>query len=252
MTQSDTGLIWIIGASMGIGASLAQHAADQGWTVAISARSKDKLSALAETSNGKIHAYPLDVMDLDATTKVLDDIERDHGPITIAVLNAGTHADMPASAFDAKEVAKIYALNMTGMANGLDPLLKRFLSRGAGQIALTASVAGFRGLPRAGAYCASKAGTIAMAESLASEIGPKGVKIQVICPGFVRTPLTDKNDFPMPYLMEPEDAAQRIWSGLMSDRFEISFPRRFVWQLKFLQLLPAKWYFALIRRATGQ
>ena len=89
-----------------------------------------------------------------STTAVVEAIEHDHGPITIAVLNAGTHADMPASAFDAQEVAKIYALNMTGMANGLDPLLKRFLPRGAGQIALTASVAGFRGLPRAGAYCA--------------------------------------------------------------------------------------------------
>ncbi|MDF1750578.1 MAG: SDR family NAD(P)-dependent oxidoreductase [Alphaproteobacteria bacterium] len=245
-------MIWITGASMGIGAHLARYAADQGWSVAISARSEDTLKEMADQSNGRMHAYPLDVLDLEATKTVVDAIERDLGPITIAVLNAGTHADMPASAFDATEVAKIYALNMTGMANGLDPLLKKFLPRGAGQIALTASVAGFRGLPRAGAYCASKAGTIAMAESLECEIGPKGVKIQVICPGFVRTPLTDKNDFPMPYLMEPEDAAKRIWNGLMSDRFEISFPRRFVWQLKFLQLLPARWYFALIRKATGQ
>jgi short-subunit dehydrogenase len=247
MSNREPGLIWITGASMGIGAHLARHAANQGWKVAISARSEDKLLALADENPDHIYSYPLDVLDLAATTAVVEAIERDHGPITIAVLNAGTHADMPASAFDAQEVAKIYALNMTGMANGL-----RFLPRGAGQIALTASVAGFRGLPRAGAYCASKAGTIAMAESLACEIDPKGVKVQVICPGFVRTPLTDKNDFPMPYLMEPEDAASRIWAGLMSDRFEISFPRRFVWQLKFLQLLPAKWYFALIRKATGQ
>mgnify|MGYP000014657223 FL=1 len=252
MRNRQPGLIWITGASMGIGAHLARHAANQVGRVAISARSEDKLTALADENPDHIFAYPLDVLDLAATTAVVEAIEHDHGPITIAVLNAGTHADMPASAFDAQEVAKIYALNMTGMANGLDPLLKRFLPRGAGQIALTASVAGFRGLPRAGAYCASKAGTIALAESLACEIDPKGVKVQVICPGFVRTPLTDKNDFPMPYLMEPEDAASRIWAGLMSDRFEISFPRRFVWQLKFLQLLPAKWYFSLIRKATGQ
>jgi len=253
------GLIWITGASMGIGAHLARHAAEQGWTVAISARSVDKLDALAAEGAGtatgtavdRIHAYPLDVLDLDATRAVVERIEADLGPITIAVLNAGTHADMPADAFDARAVAQIFDLNLTGTANSLEPLLQRFLPRKSGHVALTASVAGYRGLPRAAAYCASKAGTIALAESLAAEIGHKGVKIQVICPGFVRTPLTDKNPFPMPFLMEPEEAARRIWNGLMGSAFEIAFPRRFVWQLKLLALLPAKLYFALIRKATG-
>jgi short-subunit dehydrogenase len=254
MTAPKSGILLITGASMGIGAYLARQAASAGWTVAVSARSADKLEALAAepAAGGRIHAYPLDVLEEGANADVLDRIEADLGPVDIAVLNAGTHADMPAAEFDAGAAGKVFDLNLKGLANGLEPLLKRFLERGRGHIALTASVAGYRGLPRAAAYCASKAGTIALAESLAAEIGHKGVKIQVICPGFVRTPLTDKNEFPMPFLMEPEDAAKRIWTGLHGNGFEIAFPRRFVYQLKFLQLLPARLYFALVRKATGQ
>jgi len=114
-----------------------------------------------------------------------------------------------------------------------------------------ASVAGYRGLPRAAAYCASKAGCIAFAESLAAEVGHRGVKVQVINPGFVRTPLTDKNPFPMPYLLEPDDAAARIWRGLDGSAFEIAFPKRFVSQLKLLRNLPYPLYFSAIRKATG-
>lgn len=254
MTEPTPGVIWITGASMGIGAYLARRAAAAGWTVAVSARSEDKLEALAAEpiAQGRIHPYRLDVLDQAANSDVVDRIEADLGRIDIAVLNAGTHADMPAAEFDAEAAGRVFDLNLKGLANGLEPLLKRFLERGRGHIALTASVAGYRGLPRAAAYCASKAGTIALAESLAAEIGHKGVKVQVICPGFVRTPLTDKNEFPMPFLMEPADAAERIWTGLHGNGFEIAFPRRFVWQLKFLQLLPAKLYFTLVRKATGQ
>lgn len=243
--------IWITGASMGIGAALARYAASKGWVVAISARSIERLEALAAENPTRIHAYPLDVLDREAHAAVLAEIEVAHGPLDIAVLNAGTHVDMPVDAFDAAQCAKIFDLNLTGLANGVDPLLKAFLARKSGHIAITSSVAGYRGLPRSAAYCASKAGAIAFAESIAAEVGHKGVKVQVICPGFVRTPLTDKNPFPMPFLMEPEDAAKRIFEGLNSEAFEIAFPRRFAWQLKTLASLPAKAYFAAVRRATG-
>ncbi|MDW3205802.1 MAG: SDR family NAD(P)-dependent oxidoreductase [Alphaproteobacteria bacterium] len=250
MSDSERRVIWITGASMGIGAAVARRAAREGWIVAISARSRDKLSEL-EAEHDAIHAYPLDVLDRDENASVLDRIEKDLGPVDTVVLNAGTHAEMAADEFDSAAAARVFDLNLTGLANGIEPVLKRFLGRGHGRLALTASVAGYRGLPRAAAYCASKAGVIAMAESLAAEIGHRGVRVQVICPGFVRTPLTDKNDFPMPYLMEPDDAAERVIQGLKSDRFEIAFPRRFVWQLKLLRLLPAGLYFRLIRKATG-
>ena len=246
-----TPLLWITGASTGIGAFLARHAAARGWRVAVSARSADTLAALA-AEHGNIHAYVLDVTDRRATVAVLDRIESDHGTVDVAVLNAGIHADMPAAAFDATMAATVYALNLTGMTNGVGALLPRFLGRGKGHLALMASVAGYRGLPRAAAYCASKAGVIALAESLAAEIGHRGVKVQVICPGFVRTPLTDRNDFEMPFLMAPEDAARRIFDGLNGDGFEIAFPRRLAWPLKAMRFLPARLYFALIRKATGQ
>lgn len=246
-------VIWITGASKGIGWALARHAAAEGWTVAASARGEDGLKELADGASGpgEILPYPLDVMDLDAVKACVAKIEDELGAIDTAVLNAGTHADMAADAFDAKAAATVINLNMVGTTNCLEPLIKTFLPRGAGRIALVASVAGYRGLPRAAAYCGSKAGVIAMAESLAAEIGHRGVTVQVICPGFVRTPLTDKNEFPMPFIMEPEEAAKRIWRGLRGNNFEIAFPKRFVFQLKTLASLPPKLYFAAVRKATG-
>lgn len=250
MSDRSSRLIWITGASMGIGAAVARRAAREGWTVAISARSRDKLIDLA-AEHDAIHAYPLDVLDREANAAVLERIESDLGPVDTVMLNAGTHAEMAAEEFDAATAARVFDLNLTGLVNGIDPVLKRFLKRGRGHLALTASVAGYRGLPRAAAYCASKAGVIALAESLAAETGHRGIKVQVICPGFVRTPLTDKNKFPMPFLMEPEAAADRVIRGLKGNAFEIAFPRRFVWQLKLLRCLPPALYFRLIRKATG-
>ncbi|MEQ8441113.1 MAG: SDR family NAD(P)-dependent oxidoreductase [Alphaproteobacteria bacterium] len=246
-------VLWITGASMGIGAHVATLAAEQGWTVAASARSKDKLQELAagESGNGRIQPYPVDVTDRKAVTETVARIERDLGEINRAVLNAGTHADMPVEEFDAEACARIFDLNLSGTANCVDPLLERFLARGRGHLGLVASVAGYRGLPRSAAYCASKAGVIAFAESLASEVGHRGIKVQVINPGFVRTPLTDKNPFPMPYLLEPDDAARRIWRGLEGTSFEVAFPKRFTAQLKLLRNLPYPLYFAAIRKATG-
>ena len=142
-------------------------------------------------------------------------------------------------------------MNVLGVANALAALMPRMVERRRGHLALMSSVAGYRGLPMAAAYSASKAAVIAMGQSLKAELDGLGVKIQVICPGFVKTPLTAQNEFPMPYLMEVEDAAQRIVEGLRSDRFEIAFPKRFAWQLKTMQRLPDGMFFPLIKRATG-
>ena len=113
------------------------------------------------------------------------------------------------------------------------------------------SVAGFRGLPSAGPYCASKAAVTVLCESMKCDLDRSGVKMQVIHPGFVETPLTDKNPFRMPFLMSPEDAARRICLGLARDRFEITFPRRFTWWLKLMRCLPYAAYFPLVKRFTG-
>jgi short-subunit dehydrogenase len=244
--------LWIIGASQGIGEALAHRAARAGATVAISARSSEKLEAVAAADpSGRIHPFACDVIDPDAVAKTMAAIEEKLGPIGTAVMNAGTHKETPIDDFRAADVKKIFTLNVFGAAIVLEALMPKMIARGVGHLALVSSVAGYRGLPKAAAYCGSKAAVIAMAESLKTELDGRGVKMQVICPGFVRTPLTDQNDFDMPYLMEPEDAANRIWDGLNSDRFEIAFPTRFVLQLKTLRALPPGAYFPLIRKATG-
>lgn len=244
--------IWITGASQGIGEALALHAARAGAEVAISARSEEKLEAVAaKDPAGRIHAFPCDVTDAEAVTGAVAAIEDKLGPIGTAVLNAGTHKETPVDAFHAADVEAIFKLNVFGTAQVLEALMPKMVARKRGHLALVSSVAGYRGLPRAAAYCASKAAVIALAESLKIELDGRGVKMQVVCPGFVRTPLTDRNEFPMPYLMEPEDAARRIWEGLKSDRFEIAFPTRFVMQLKTMKALPPGLYFPMIRKATG-
>lgn len=244
--------LWILGASQGIGEALALHAARAGATVAISARSAEKLDAVAaKAPAGRIHPFPCDATDIDSLRHAVADIEAKLGGIATAVLNAGTHKETPVDDFHGADVERIFDLNVMGTVKALEVLMPRMVARGSGRLALVASVAGYRGLPRAAAYCGSKAAVIAMAESLKAELDGRGVTVQVICPGFVRTPLTDRNDFKMPYLMEPEDAARAIWDGLRGDRFEIAFPRPFVLQLKALRALPPRAYFPLIRKMTG-
>jgi NAD(P)-dependent dehydrogenase (short-subunit alcohol dehydrogenase family) len=251
VTESGSGKVaWITGASTGIGRALALRLARQGWRVAVSARNREALAALAALAP-EIRAYPLDVTEAAACAAVAAEIRRDFGAIDLAVLNAGTHYPTPARGFDAQAVRALIEVNLIGAVNGLAAILPDMIACRRGRIAVVASVAGYRGLPTASAYSASKAGLIALAESLKFDLDPLGLKIQVINPGFVRTPLTDRNPFPMPFLMEVEDAVTRILRGLDSDRFEIAFPRRFVWLLKGLRLLPDRLYFALLRRVAG-
>ena len=137
---------------------------------------------------------------------------------------------------------------MTLTKRSLAAVLPRFIGKQAGHVAVVSSVAGYRGLPTSAAYGASKAALINMCEALKPELDRYGVKLSLICPGFVRTPLTDRNAFPMPFLMEAEEAAERIVNGLLRGKFEITFPRRFTWWLKLGRCLPYAWYFLLTRR----
>ncbi len=245
-----TGVAWITGASSGLGEALALRMARAGWRVAASARGADKLAALeraAAGGPGSIHAMPLDVTDAAATAATIARIEDEIGPIDQAVLNAGTHTPVRATALIIEEFRKLVDLNLMGTVHCLSPLLARMTDRGAGRVAVVASVAGYRGLPTSAAYGMTKAGLINLAESLKPELDDLGVTLQIVNPGFVRTPLTDRNPFPMPFLMEVEDAAAALHRGLLSARFEIVFPRRFAYLMKLLRLLPAPLAFALTR-----
>lgn len=246
--STPAGLIWITGASAGIGRALALRMAREGWRVAASARRADELATLARDAGGlagAIHPYPLDVTDQAAVWETVAAIEHELGAIDVSVLNAGTHEPTPAATFAVAALRRLLELNVIGVANGLEAVLPRLISRRAGRVAIVASIAGYGGLPNAAAYGASKAALINLAEAMRPELLERGVILQVINPGFVKTPLTDKNNFAMPFLISAEDAAEAIRRGLESDRFEIAFPVLFVRLMKLLRVLPYWLYFRL-------
>lgn len=235
-------IAWITGASSGIGRATALRLAGDGWQVALTARSEDKLKEIAET-NDKLHVFAGDVTKPKKMTEIVEQIEKDLGPLHLVILNAGTY--FPDSAEDLKAAAfkKIYEVNVFGAVNALEPALAKMKERGQGHIAIMASVAGYRGLPRSLAYGSSKAALNNFTEALAGELRGTGIKVQVINPGFVKTPLTDKNDFPMPMRIEVDEAAEKLVNGLNSSRFEINFPWLFCFLLKFFgRITPNKLY----------
>jgi NAD(P)-dependent dehydrogenase (short-subunit alcohol dehydrogenase family) len=248
----EDGSAWITGASGGIGRATALALAAEGWKVYATARGEAALEALAAEVQGAGSVVPLpgDVSDPAAMREAVDRITAE-GPLALAILNAGVYTPMRSENFSAETARRMFDVNLGGVANGLEPLLGHMIGRGRGHIAITASVAGFRGLPDAAAYSATKAGLIAMAESLAMDLVDLGVRLSVINPGFVDTEATKVNDFEMPFLMTPEAAAGRIVAGLKKPGFEIVFPRRFALLLRLIGLLPNQAYFAAMRRMTG-
>jgi NADP-dependent 3-hydroxy acid dehydrogenase YdfG len=246
------GAVWITGASAGIGRALALRLAREARPVAISARGQAALAELAALAPDKLFPFPLDVTDRAAVRDAVAAIAARFGQIDLAVLNAGTHRPMSAESFSSDTVRHLLEVNVMGVAHGLEALLPAMIARRGGQIAVVSSVAGWRGLPTSAAYGASKAALHNLVESLRFDADRLGIKLQLINPGFVKTPLTDRNPFPMPFLISAEAAAERIAAGLGRDCFEITFPRRFTWRLKLLRMLPYRWYFPLVRRFTGQ
>jgi len=247
-------LIWITGASQGIGKAVALAYANAGKTVAISARSKENLQKVVDEAaslTGRILVLPCDVTDRDQVSASLNQlIEQERLPDRV-ILNAGTHKPMPANEFSAETVSKLLQVNTLGSAIPLEVLLPHYLKQESGQIAIVASVAGYRGLPTASAYGASKAALINLAESLRSELYRSGVDIRLINPGFVKTPLTDKNDFDMPFLITVDKAASAIIKGLSGKQFEVVFPTRMAIAMSVLKWLPDRIFFPLINRGTG-
>ena len=244
---------WITGASSGIGRALALELAGRGATIVASARSQDRLDALAaEAPPGRIHAVACDITDAPAIARTVAAIEDAHGPIGRAVLNAGTYAPDTADDFSYETFRQTIDVNLLGTAACVAALLPRWIDRKVGHLAIVSSVAGYRGLPRAISYGASKSALNTLCEAMKFDFDRLGLKIQLINPGFVRTPLTDQNDFKMPALMEVDDAARRIADGLDSARFEIAFPKRFVFWLQRLRGMPPALYFPIVRRMTKQ
>lgn len=239
--------VWITGASSGIGLDLARRLDGRAGKVAISARSADRLRAIAADSRSMAD-HPLDITDADAVAATVERIEAESGPIDLAVLNAGSWTLLKPGEIDLDAMRSGMEVNYLGTVNCLAAIVPHMKARGRGHIAIVASVAGYRGLPRAAAYGPTKAALINLAESLKSELGPFGITVSIVNPGFVDTPLTRDNPFPMPALMDSGEAADRLLSGLIAGRYEIVFPRRFVFGIKLLRLLPNAIFFWLIQK----
>jgi short-subunit dehydrogenase len=238
---------WIIGASSGLGAALAELLDGRVSNVAISARSADKLDALQAASK-TMAAFPLDVTDEAAVAECYRQIESKDGPVDLVVISSGTWDVVTPPDLDPHVFKKAMEVNFMGVINVLAKVVPDMMKRGKGQIAIISSVAGYRGLPKAAAYGSTKAALINLAESLHPELAESGVTLSIVNPGFVDTPMTAVNDFPMPFLMPVDEAAERLLKGLERKYYEITFPRRFTWIMKLLRLLPNVVYLWLVRR----
>ena len=238
---------WITGAGTGIGRAVALELAKSGVRVAVSGRSVDKLQQLA-AEHSNIEVFQLDVTDRAKTAAVADAIEKRLGPLDLVIFGAGDYKPVTAASFVAEDFDHMMNVNYRGVINGLAAMLPRLRARRSGHIAWIASVAGYRGLPKAAAYGPTKAALINLAECLQPELARDGVTVSIINPGFVKTPLTAQNDFPMPFLMEVEEAGRLTIKGLKARKFEIAYPWQFVTILKIMRLLPYALYLKIIRR----
>ena len=244
----DDRIAWVTGASSGIGRALARRLAERGYRVAASARSANDLDALAAEVPGRITAFQLDVTKPEACMETGSAIERALGQVDLAVLNAGSYFPTTAANFSVDNFRRTVDLNLMGTVNCMGAIVPSMVARKSGHIAVMASLTGYLGLPTAASYGATKAALISMAHSFRPDFERYGVTMSVINPGFVKTPLTDKNTFPMPFLQPLDKAIDVIIKGLDSGRFEIAFPWQVAWGLRFLRALPEPLRFAVMRQ----
>lgn len=242
--------VWVVGASTGIGAATAQWLLASGARVVVSARSRQGLEEVAR-GHDKATVLPLDITDAGAVRRAWGEVRATLGHVDLVLVVAGTHQEM--RAWDLREDAAraLLEVNLMGPVNVTATVVNDLVAQGRGALGIVASVAGYRGLPKALIYGASKAALVNFAEALYFDLRPRNVGVYLVMPGFVKTPLTDRNEFRMPNLISAEEAAQEIAHGLREGAFEIHFPKAFTRKLKLLRLLPYRLYFALIRKATG-
>ncbi len=240
--------VWIVGASSGIGAATASALHARGARVIASARNQQALQEFAKTHTGA-QALVLDATDRQAVQVAAQQVLA-MGRLDCVVYCAGHYTAMRGFALDLDDAVRHMQVNYVGALNVLDAVLPQLLIQGSGHISLVGSVAGYRGLPNSLAYGPSKAALIHLAETLYLDLKGRGIGVSIINPGFVETPLTSRNDFEMPALLTPQQAALAILKGWAAGAFEIHFPKRFTLGLKLLRILPYRIYFALVGRAT--
>ncbi len=244
--------VWLVGASSGIGEACAQALHALGAQVLVSARGAEALETFAASHGGPhpAQAWPLDVSDAKAVSATARAILAE-GPLDLVVYCAGHYREMRATDMDMADLNRHWIINYQGALHVLDAIVPAMLARGAGHISLISSVAGFRGLPKSLAYGPTKAALTNLAENLYLDLSPHGLGVSVVHPGFVQTPLTAQNQFEMPALITPAQAAQAMVADWGKGVFEIHYPKRFTHFMKLLRLLPYRLFFPLVRRFTG-
>ena len=242
--------VWIVGASSGIGAALAQSLLEEGASVVLSARRSDELLAVAGSA-ARATVVPFDASDTEAWKAAYQSSLASLGQIDLLILGAARYDPMDCATLDLTSAEKSFDLNVLGVYRGLSVVIPDMLEKGGGGLALVGSISAYTGLPRALVYGATKAALRNLAQTLYFELAPKGIAVYLISPGFVETPMTSKNDFAMPGLMTPAQAAAAIRHGLERGRFEIRFPRGFSSLLWWVSLLPDRLRFFLLHKITG-
>jgi short-subunit dehydrogenase len=232
---------WLVGASEGLGLALAQKLSAAGADLILSARNEDTLLKAVASLPGKAVALPMDVGSTDSVIAAAAQLPGLDGVVFLA----GVYSPMRAQDWDAAAAEAMANVNFTGCMRVMGAVLPGMVARGQGHVVITGSLSGFRGLPGAIGYAASKAGTMVLAESLYADLRKTNVAVQLANPGFIRTRLTAKNDFTMPFIMEPEAAADIMFRHMQSNRFKISFPSLFSWLFRGGQFLPDWLYYRM-------
>ena len=242
--------IWITGGSTGIGKALAIKFASKGWNVAISARRTELLNELSN-SYESISGFPLDVTDKEKCKEVFNEIKNKYENIDICFFSTGTWDPKKEKDIDVEQIENVFRVNFFGTVNSIKAVEQYYKDKKDGAIVIVSSIAGYRGLPNSTGYGPSKSALNNLAESLYFDFGRFNVRVCLVSPGFIKTPMTDKNDFKMPFLKTPEYAAEKIYDGLIKkNNFEIHFPKELTLTLKFLSILPYKIYFYLVKKLT--
>ena len=242
--------IWITGGSTGIGKALAIKFANEGWNVAISARRIELLDELS-TKYENISSFQLDVTDKSKCKEVFSNIKDKYENVDICFFSTGTWDPKKEKDIDVEQMEEVFRVNFFGTVNSIKAVEKYFKERKKGIITIVSSIAGYRGLPNSTGYGPSKSALNNLAESLYFDFKRSNVRICLVSPGFIKTPMTDKNDFKMPFLKTTEYAAEKIYDGLINKNvFEIHFPKSLTLILKLFSLLPSKIYFSLVGKMT--
>jgi short-subunit dehydrogenase len=239
------GVAVITGASSGLGEALARELHLRGWKVGLIARRTDQLKALADSLGEGATYSPADVSDAEATVSAVRQIEQSLGPCTLMIANAGIGTYTSSKNWETSEITQVFKVNTLGVIHAIGAVIPQMVERGSGHVAVVSSVAGYRGLPGFGAYSASKAAVSNFFEALRGELIPRGIAVTSIHPGYVETPLTDTNNFSMPFIIPAEKAARIMANGLEKRKKEINYPWQMANMMRLARVLP-NWAWDLV------